>query len=71
MNAYQYVDILENHLLSSMEACGIPEQDLIFQQNNHPKHTSKMAKILMKDNGITQMDLPPQSLDLNPIKHLC
>ena len=31
MNANQYVDILENHLLSSMEECGIPEKDLIFQ----------------------------------------
>ena len=36
---------LENHLLSSMEECGIPAKDLIFQQDNDPKHTSKRPKL--------------------------
>ena len=31
VNADQYVDILENHLLRSVEECGIPAKDLILQ----------------------------------------
>ena len=44
MNADQYIDILENHLLSSIEECRFPAQDLIFQQDYNPNHTSKKAK---------------------------
>ena len=44
MNAEQYVDIMENNLLPNMEESGISLQDVIFQQDNDPKHTSKIAK---------------------------
>jgi transposase len=70
MNAEQYVDILENNLLPSMEESGISLEDVIFQQDNDPKHTSKRAKEWMEDNNITLLDWPPQSPDLNPTEHL-
>jgi transposase len=70
MNADQYVDILENNLLPSMEECEIPAEDLIFQQDNDPKHTSNKARIWMEGNDITLLDWPPQSPDLNPLEHL-
>jgi len=70
MDANQYVDILENHLLPSMEESGVPEEDVIFQQDNDPKHTSKKAKKWMEDNNIRVLDWPPQSPDVNPIEHL-
>lgn len=70
MNAEQYVDILEHNLLPSMEESETPLDDLIFQQDNDPKHTSKRAKRWMEDNNITLLDWPPQSPDLNPIEHL-
>ena len=70
MNTEQYVDILENNLLPSMKESGISLEDVIFQQDNDPKHTSKRAKEWMEDNNITLLDWPPQSPDLNPTEHL-
>ncbi|KAG2738833.1 hypothetical protein P692DRAFT_20652012, partial [Suillus brevipes Sb2] len=38
-----YISILEECLLRSMEESGVDEEDIIFQQDNDPKHTSKLA----------------------------
>lgn len=70
MDAKQLVEILEDHLLPSIEESGIPREDFIFQQDNDPKHKSKMAKQWFENQGITLLDWPPQSPDLNPIEHL-
>src|SRR5882757_4705294 len=43
MNAEQYISILEECLLRSIHESGIDEEDIIFQQDNDPKHTSKLA----------------------------
>ena len=43
MNTEQYVSILEEYLLRSIEESGIDEEDIVFQQDNNPKHTSKPA----------------------------
>jgi len=69
MDADQYVAILEKHMPSSLEESGIPEEKVIFQQDNNPKHTSKKAKKWIKNNNITLLDWPAQSPDLNPIEH--
>jgi len=41
MDAEHYVAILNDDLLPSMEESGIAEEDIIFQQDNDPKNTSK------------------------------
>ncbi|KIK90858.1 hypothetical protein PAXRUDRAFT_78017, partial [Paxillus rubicundulus Ve08.2h10] len=44
MGAEQYVAILEGGLLQSMQDSGIPTDEVIFQQDNDPKHTSRRAQ---------------------------
>ena len=69
MYAEQYVAILEGGLLQSMEDSGIPADDVIFQQDNNPKHTSRRAKIWFEEQDIKLLDWPAQSPNLNPIEH--
>jgi transposase len=69
MDAEQYVAILEAGLLQSMEESGIPEDEIIFQQDNDPKHTSKRAQNWFEEQEIRLLDWPAQSPDLNPIEH--
>lgn len=68
MTGEHYVNILRENLNSSAEEMCLG--DFIFQQDNDPKHTSKVAKNYFRDNNIEQLDWPPQSPDLNPIEHL-
>ena len=70
MDATQYVNILENDLLSSLKESGISSEDVIFQQDNNPKHTSKKTRKQLKDKEISVLDWPPQSPDANLIEHL-
>ena len=69
MDAEQYVAILEGGLLQSMEDSGIPADEVIFQQDNDPKHISRRAKIWFEEQDIKLLDWPAQSPDLNPIEH--
>jgi transposase len=42
----------------------------IFQQDNDPKHTSKLAKRFFEEKNIELLPWAPQSPDLNPIENL-
>lgn len=70
MDTDLFVSILEDELLQSIEYYGKDLEDIVFQQDNDPKHKSKKAQKWLQDNGIVVMDWPPQSADLNPIEHL-
>ena len=75
MNIQQYISIFDQNLICSMEATCLlgdipPVDQLIFQQDNDPKHTLRATKVFLRSKNIACLDLPAQSLDLNPIEHL-
>jgi transposase len=72
VNARQYIDtVLERKLLSS--ARDIFKQDnpdFIYQQDGAPCHTARVCMKWFEDHGVTVLDWPGNSPDLNPIENL-
>jgi transposase len=69
MTGISYRDILDRNLKESARKLGILD-DFVFQQDNDPKHTSRVVGSFLVESGITTMIFPPCSPDLNPIEHL-
>ena len=70
MDADLYVSIMEDELQEMLHYYGKTNTDIIFQQDNDSKHTSKKAQNWFKDNGINVIKWPAQLPDINSIKHL-
>ncbi len=68
VNVAIYQEIVQHFMLSSAERL-YGDADLIFQQDLAPAHTDKGAKSWFNDHGVTVLDWPVNSPDLNPKEH--
>ncbi len=69
VNAAIYQEILEHFMLPSADKL-YGDADFIFQQDLAPAHTAKGSKSWFSDHGVTVLDWPANSPDLNPMLQL-
>ncbi len=69
VNAAIHQDILEHFMLPSADKL-YRDADFIFQQDLAPARTAKGTKSWFNDHGVTVLDWPANSPDLNPIENL-
>jgi transposase len=67
----RYREILKNHMAPFLRKLKKENKmNYIFQQDNDPKHTSKVAKKYLKNTNVVMLDWPSVSPDLNPIENV-
>lgn len=64
-----YQEILEHYMLPSAEKL-YGDEDFIFQHDLAPAHSAKTTSNWCTDHGITALDWPANSPDLNPIENV-
>jgi len=70
MDKEQYVQILQESLLGTLKTLELKKRDTIFQQDNDPKHTSKVTSEWFTRRHIKVLPWPSNSPDMNPMEHV-
>ena len=53
-----------------VNSIGYNEREVVFQQDEHPKHTAKIVKTWLENQNFSVMKWPAQGSDMNPIENL-
>jgi transposase len=74
MDKLLYKEILEDEQSKTIdflcEKMKISRDQVYFQHDNDPKHTSNLVKEYLEQQDYRVLDWPPQSPDLNPIENM-
>ena len=61
---------MKDELQQTLEYYGLNPPDIIFQQDNDPKHTCRLVKNWVEEQEFRTMVWPAKSPDLNLTEHL-
>ena len=70
MDGDLYLTILKEKLQQSLKFYSLDSSDIIFQQDNNPKHICKKVQEWLKNQDFMVLKWPEQSADLNSIAHI-
>ena len=68
LDSTAYQQVLEEHMLT--DAAALIGDNVVFQQDNAPIHTSRSTRQWLRQHDVTLLDWPPKSPDANPIENL-